>query len=271
MNDTEDLPVLAREFFTVTRVPHDPLTKAFLNRCQSHTIKANGKFYKYYQSGSGPTVLHVHGVHSNLGSMVAIAEGLLEQGYQVVVFDAPAHGEALGTTTDPAEVRGLIRAIYVRFGELHAVVAHSLGGLWALSALNGSVRANAFVSISTPSTQRFLVDKFAEMNDKDDGAIHELTQAIESLLGDGVWSEYSPSELVANIGVPGLIIHGDADEFVPLGHAEQLHSCWPSSTVARVDGAGHFDIVGSPEVREIISRYLQDASSDAQVVESIGG
>src|SRR5262245_30452336 len=125
---------LVQEWFRIAKLPHDPATKDFLNRCQSHTIKVAGKPYKYYQGGSGPTVLLVHGIRSNLGSMTAIAGDLVEQNYQVVLFDAPAHGEAPGTTTDPIEVREVIRGISERFTELHAVIGHSLGGLWSLSA-----------------------------------------------------------------------------------------------------------------------------------------
>jgi pimeloyl-ACP methyl ester carboxylesterase len=258
MSDTEDMHGLVQEFFKITKLPHDPFTKAFLNRCQSHTIKANGKFYKYFQSGSGPTVLHVHGVHSNLGSMVPIAEALLEQHYQVVLFDAPAHGEALGTTADPGEVRELIRGIYDRFPELHAVISHSLGGLWALSAWSHNVRAKTFISISSPSTKTFLVDKFAELNAMEGDMVHELVRQLESRLGKGVWTEYSPSEVVKKINIPGLIIHGETDDYVPVAHAEDLHSCWRRSTVEFVEGAGHFDIVESPEVRKIISTYLEE-------------
>jgi pimeloyl-ACP methyl ester carboxylesterase len=258
MSDTEDVLALVQEFFKITKLPHDPFTKAFLNRCQSHTIKANGKFYKYFQSGSGPIVLHVHGVHSNLGSMVTIAEALLEKNFQVVLFDAPAHGEALGTTADPGEVRELIRGMYDRFPELHAVISHSLGGLWALSAWSHDVRAKAFVAISSPSTKLFLVEKFAELNAMEGETIQELVRQLESRLGEGGWAEYSPSEVVKTINVPGLIIHGETDDYVPPAHAEDLHSCWRRSTVEFVEDAGLFDIVESPEVRKIISTYLQE-------------
>jgi pimeloyl-ACP methyl ester carboxylesterase len=223
----------------------------------SHTIKAKGRFYKYCQCGSGPTVLHVHGVHSNLGSMVAIAEAVLDHNYQVVLFDAPAHGEALGTTTDPSEVRDLIRGIYDRFPELHAVICHSLGGLWALSAWNGNVGAKTVISISAPATMRFLVDKGAEVAGMDGDMVQELARQLESHLGKGMWTEYSPSEVVKTIDTPGLIIHGETDDYVPLEHAENLHSCWRQSTVEVIDDAGHFDIVDSPKVRTIISTHLQ--------------
>ncbi|GAA5086075.1 alpha/beta fold hydrolase [Nocardia iowensis] len=258
MSRTVETSRLVKEWFRIAKLPHDTATKEFLDRCQSHTVKVDGKFYKYYQSGSGPTVLHVHGVRSNLGSMTAIAGDLLEQNYQVVLFDAPAHGEALGESTDPIEVRAVIRAIAERFPELHAVVGHSLGSLWSLSAWAHGLRAKAFVSISSPATMRFLVDKMADFFPIDSDQLQELADQIEGRLGANVWTEFSPSEVVKAVDVPGLIIHGTNDDYVPPANAEELHAHWRGSTVELIDGADHFDIVRSPKARKLIATFLEE-------------
>jgi pimeloyl-ACP methyl ester carboxylesterase len=257
MADANDIDSLVEKYWRINKVAHDPSAKDFISQCQSHTIKANGKPYKYFQRGSGPTVLHVHGLHSNLGSTVPIAQSLLEQNYQVVLFDVPGHGEALGSSTNPLEVRELIRGMCDRLGDLHAVVAHSLGGLWAISAWNSNIHAKAFVSISTPSNHRFLVEKFAEMHGVGSGQVQELFREIEGLLGEAAWTEYSPSEIVKTIDVPGLIIHGANDNFVPPKHAVDLHSNWRQSTLEIIEGAGHLDVVGSPKVLTLIGAFLR--------------
>jgi len=254
----EDVQRLAEEFWTIGKVPHDPFTTAFLATCQSHTIKVDGKPYKYYQAGAGPTVLLVHGVHSYLGSMVPVATALLEQNCQVVLFDAPAHGAAPGTSTDPVEASGLIRALYDRLDGLRAVVCHSLGGLWALAAWHSGVRATTFVSISTPSDMQFLVDKFVEMRQIAADQVPDLVRLLEGRVGEGLWTDYSPAEIVKTIDIPGLILHGTADEFVPPEHAGRLHASWRRSTLEMIPGARHFDILRSPEVLKIISKYLQE-------------
>ncbi|MFE9403451.1 alpha/beta fold hydrolase [Streptomyces sp. NPDC006530] len=254
---SESVDDLVERFYTVVKLPHDPFAKAFLNRCRSHTVKADGRFYKYFQSGSGPTVLLVHGLNTNLGSMVPIAEDLLDQGYRVVLFDVPPHGEALGSTGDPAEIRSLLRALYDRLPDLHAVICHSMGGLWALTAWQAGVNVRAVVSVSAPVAKRFLIEKFAEVNALDDDRVRELTGEIERRFGGTVWEEYSALRAVRDLDVPGLVIHGTADDYVPPTHAEQLHAGWRQSTVRLVEGAGHFDIVEAPGVRKIISAYLR--------------
>lgn len=249
---------LLQRFFEVAQLPHDPFAKAFLGHCQSHTIKAGGKFHKYFQRGTGPSVLLVHGIYSNLGSMVTLAEALVEQHYRVVLFDAPAHGESLGTAADPMEVRELVRGLYGRLGELHAVVCHSLGALWALSAWSEDVRARTVVSISAPADARFPIEKFAELNQLDGDAVEELVRQMESRFGPDVWAELSPATLVRTIDVPGLVLHGTKDDYVPPEHAAQLHSNWRGSRMELVDGADHFDIVESPTVLQTISAHLRE-------------
>jgi pimeloyl-ACP methyl ester carboxylesterase len=254
-----DIDGLVQQFWTVAKAPHDDAAKAFLARGESHTVEAGGASYEYFRVGTGPTVLCVHGVHSNLASMVGIAEQLLEHGYEVVLFDAPAHGEAPGTTTNPIEVRGLIRAVVADVGELDAIVTHSLGGLWTLASWSEDWTAKAFVSISSPATLWFLLEKFAQFNSLGGDQVEELGRALESSVGGRLWADFSPVEIVKTLDVPGLIIHGTKDELVPADHAAQLHEGWRGSTVELVDGAGHYDIAAAPRVREMVPAYLEKA------------
>ncbi|MBB5939894.1 alpha/beta fold hydrolase [Streptomyces zagrosensis] len=260
MSHAEAMPDLVREFCKVTRLPHDPFAKEFLNRCRSHTIKVNGRFYKFFQSGKGPTVLLVHGVNANLGSMVTMADELLGQGYRVVLFDVAGHGEALGAAAvDPGEIRDLLRGIYDRIADLHAVICHSMGGLWALSAWHGELNAKALVSISSPASMMFLVEKFAELHALEGDQVQELIGQIGNCFGKDVWATYSPAEVVKTINVPGLIIHGAADAYVPPAHAKDLHAGWPQANMELIEGAGHFDIMESLQVRSLVSAYLREA------------
>lgn len=249
---------LARDFWTVQRLPHSPRSVAFLGQCQSFTVKVEGAAYKYYQRGAGPTVLLMHGVHSNLTSMLGIAEELLARGYRVVLFDAPAHGDSPGAMTDPVEISAVIQAVAARFDGFEAIVGHSLGLLWLLVAWNNGVRAKAVVSLSAPATMMFLIDRFAEMHALDDDRVRGLVRSIEGRLGDTVWADLSPTENAKTIGVPCLIAHGAQDDFVPPSHADQLHASWAGSTLEVVDGVGHFDIVKSPDVRERVAQFIQD-------------
>src|SRR5262249_716720 len=141
---------------------------------------------------------------------------------------------------------------------LHANVSQAPGRLCALSAWNDDVRARAIVTLSTPSSKRFLLDKFAVMFSLDSDTTQAVAAEIEGLLGAGVWTEYSPAENARKITVPGLIIHGASDEFVPPQHAEELHANWSNSPMELIEGTGHAETARSPKVLALIPEYLQD-------------
>jgi pimeloyl-ACP methyl ester carboxylesterase len=258
MNREEKIAGVVQKYWEILKVPHDEFAKDFLKQCQSYSVRLNERIYKYYRRGSGPTVVLVHGYNNNLGTMVTIAEDLLEQGYRVVLFDAPAHGEAAGSRTDPLEVRELIRKIGSQLGEIHAVVGYSLGVLWTLSAWSEAFRPKVLISIAAPSNFKFSVAKFVEMHKVDDDIAEGLTAQLEQRFGATVWRDFSPSEIVKSIGMPGLIIHGKNDEFIPAAHAEQLHANWDKAKVEMLEDVGHFDIVASQKTRKLITSYLRE-------------
>lgn len=254
----EEMVGIEQKYWEIMKIPHDEFTREFLKQCQSCSVRANNAIYKYYRRGSGPTVVLVHGYNNNLGIMVAIAEDLLEQGFRVVLFDAPAHGEAVGARTNPLEVRDLIRKISSQLGEIHAVVGYSLGTMWTLAAWGDDFRPKTLVSIASPSDFRFSVRKFVEMQQAGEAAAEELSIQLEKRFGKTVWADLSPSELVKNLEVPGLIIHGANDDFVPPDHAEQLQASWGDARVEVLDGLGHFDIPGSLKTRKLVTTYLRE-------------
>ena len=51
--------------------------------------------------------------------------------------------------------------------------------------------------------------------------------------------EYSPKEAAAMATVPILIIHGDADKFVPLSMSEEIQKANPSIILEVIEGAEH--------------------------------
>lgn len=60
------------------------------------------------------------------------------------------------------------------------------------------------------------------------------------------------------LDVPGLVIHGAKDDFVPPAHAQALYDAWPGATLEIVDGAGHFEILGLAAVGKRVGAYLRE-------------
>ena len=244
-------------YWRIIKVPHDERTKTFLRQSQSEVVEVNNTSYTYYRQGPGPTVVLVHGLNTNLGSMVPLAQDLVEHGFTVVLFDAPAHGEASGITTDPNEIRDVLRMIARQLGEIHAFVGHSLGAFWTLYAWNDECRAETLVSIAAPSTYRFLVDGFVQLHQVSSEIAEGIVADMEKRFGESVWTEFSPAELVGRLDVPGLIVHGGSDTRIPPAHAQHIKAMWSGAQVEILAGAGHFDVLGSPALRQLVTGFVE--------------
>ncbi len=259
MNDAREIAGAVLKYYAIFRIPHDAATQEFLAGCQKDTVQRGSHGYAYHTRGEGPTVLLAHGLHSNLGSLVPIARDLVEQGFRVVLFDMPAHGEAPGTGTNQVEAREVIHKIAARVGPLKAIVCHSLGSVWALSAWGEAFNAQTLVSIASPSNYRFLVDKFAQLQKLRPEIAEGVARQLERRFGETLWNDCSPAEIVKTLGVPGLVLHGSNDDFVPPDHARQIHANWPGARLEMLDtDVSHFEIAASAQVRGLVTAWLKD-------------
>ncbi|MEZ4682380.1 MAG: alpha/beta fold hydrolase [Caldilineaceae bacterium] len=79
---------------------------------------AAAAYYVKYSWGSGPTVLLVHGWAGRGSQLAPLVAPLVNAGYRVVAFDAPAHGDSPGDRTNLLEVSNLIRTLSQEYAAL---------------------------------------------------------------------------------------------------------------------------------------------------------
>ena len=72
-------------------------------------------------------VMLVHGWSGRSTQLYAFADKLLENGYMVISFDGPAHGNSSGTTTMMPEFLETIKKINSTYGPFEAAIGHSFG------------------------------------------------------------------------------------------------------------------------------------------------
>ena len=99
-----------------------------------------------YEYGRGEKkVLLVHGWSGRGTQLVKIADELVKLGYQIVSFDAPAHGKSEGKTTIMTEFITSILEIEKQLGPFEFAIGHSLGAKEALylAAFDERIKAAA--------------------------------------------------------------------------------------------------------------------------------
>jgi pimeloyl-ACP methyl ester carboxylesterase len=73
--------------------------------------------------------LIIHGFGSSVISFDYYVSALTQKGYQVLAFDAPAHGRSPGKKLDALLYKEILKDIITQMGPIHAFIAHSYGGI----------------------------------------------------------------------------------------------------------------------------------------------
>lgn len=94
----------------------------------------------YEYGKSDRKVLLVHGWSGRGTQLFKIADELLDNGYSVVSFDAPAHGKSKGNTTIMSEFIASILEIEKQYGPFEFAIGHSLGGMSVLNAIKDGLK-----------------------------------------------------------------------------------------------------------------------------------
>lgn len=84
--------------------------------------------YRWNKGGSRK-ILIAHGFRSSAVNFEHFAKRLATKGFDVIAFDAPAHGLSEGKTLNALEYKNFIDAIHKTFGPFDGYLTHSYGGL----------------------------------------------------------------------------------------------------------------------------------------------
>lgn len=162
--------------------------------------------------GKFPCVITCHGYYSTKDSekYVAIANRLCGERFAVFRFDFRGCGESEGSieeTTLSGRVSDLESALrfvrnHTRISGRIGLLGSSMGGCVAIIRAAKDEGIKAVTAWSTPFHLSGLFEK------------ERLNRDVE---------RYNMLEIVGRVAAPILIIHGDADELIPVNHAEDLY------------------------------------------------
>ncbi|MDH5359402.1 MAG: alpha/beta fold hydrolase [Gammaproteobacteria bacterium] len=203
-----------------------------------------GEVAVYQWGNEGPGVLLIHGWNGRGTQLAGFAQPLIDAGYRVLAFDGPGHGDSPGRWTTIFRLCEATRAVVEKFGPMEAVIAHSFGGAVTAYALNHHLAVSRVVSISSPASIRYLVERFCEAMRIPGSVQQRLERRIEQRMttgmGEDIWECISPESNARRIkGVPALIVHDHDDHDVDVSHGQRLHQAWQGSELLETRGLGH--------------------------------
>jgi pimeloyl-ACP methyl ester carboxylesterase len=205
-------------------------------------------------SGKGKKVLLMHGWGgTGLGFQYLIGE-LVREGYDVIAYDAPAHGASEGKRTNLVQWMHVLGQFLRREEPVFAVIGHSVGALESALTLARTGNEGPKLVLAGPplSAPSFFQDTFelfrirpkviskvyglVRTRLKDDLLAMDLRHCMDMIAADRI-----------------LLIYDGRDELVRSAEIETFLAENPGLQSVKIRGEGHFRILKNPEaVREIV-------------------
>ncbi len=203
--------------------------------------------------------LILHGFGSAAHKFENYATRLAEKGYEVLAFDAPAHGESDGTTTNAIEYSQMIKNVIEQYGHVQSFIAHSFGGISLSLALEETEHDETtkvvFIAPATETTS--AVDgAFSMLKLKSKSVRNEFDKIVLEVSGKKTeW--FSMRRAMHNINASILWIHDEEDDITPWADAlkvkEDNHS---NINFVLTKGLGHRKIYHDPEIKNRVIDFL---------------
>ncbi len=210
-------------------------------------VKANGK-----------TILICHGYASYFYKFEKYIQPLLRNGFRVIGFDAPAHGQSDGKYINIVIYKEAIEHIINKFGPIDHFMGHSLGGI-TLAMIAEEIQLpeqHKFVLIApaTKTTTTFA-NYFAMMHFSEPvikAFYNELNKQTDKPI-----SYFEADRAVENFKGPLLWVHDEGDRVCPYSDLKKFQINAPNNIKFLITkGLGHNKVYKTPEVVDQILAFL---------------
>jgi pimeloyl-ACP methyl ester carboxylesterase len=230
-------------------------------------IPVNGRQAVTYRWGDGSRpVLLVHGWQSRGSRMSGFVPALLDQGFSVLAFDVPGHGDATGRSTTILDYRDTVRALHDQYGPFEALIAHSLGVLGSFYALANGAEAKRVVTISGVCDFAYPLREFTSTLRLRPQLTAALQARIAQKLFPGRPAELTPFSVTHGVGVvssPLLVIHDEDDTRIEVAQGRRLAGAYgDQARLMTTTGLGHRRILTDPDVVTAVLTFVTESAGD---------
>jgi pimeloyl-ACP methyl ester carboxylesterase len=203
-------------------------------------------------------VLILHGFESSVVNFDKYIPPLLKKGYEVLAFDAPAHGRSTGKIINAVDYKNFILHIQKAYGPVYNFITHSFGGLALGLALEEMPHDDTWkVVFIAPATESVrAMNNFFHFIKLDDEVKQEFEKLIEEANGKPL-SWYSVARAAENIKAHVLFLQDKQDLQTPFEDVEPImKKGYPNFRYVITDGLGHRQIYKDAGSIKTIMEFL---------------
>ncbi len=215
------------------------------------------KIQVYTWGASGKRILLIHGWAGRGTQMAGIAETLVKNGFQVVSFDATAHGDSEGKTSAMPEFIACILHLEKQYGTFDFAIGHSLGGMALLQAVVSGFKAQKIVVIGVADSILDICKQFVEKLALKEKVAYALKAKMDVLL-QGDSEQLSAGVAAKSVAIPTLVIHDTHDTDVPLSWAKNVYKNLKNGKMLVTKGLGHRRVLWDTSVITSIMAFFDE-------------
>ncbi|MGN6492356.1 MAG: alpha/beta hydrolase [Agriterribacter sp.] len=250
----------AFELFCTPRKKKEMPVSPILTKAGQLTLITNGYSLHGYQwnKGGSKKILIVHGFESTAANFDRYAAKLVKKGYEVVAFDAQAHGKSAGTTITLPEYVQTLQQICHQYGSFDGYIAHSFGGL-ALAHLLEQVphHPNTKAVLIAPATETVSAIRHFFTLLRVNNRIKQPFEKLVAEKGGRPAEYYSIRRAIKHIQARVLWLHDRDDDITPFSDAETVQNDNNSNLqFIATQGLGHRKIYRDESVMKQILDFL---------------
>jgi pimeloyl-ACP methyl ester carboxylesterase len=219
-------------------------------------IDGIAKTVNVYIMGNSPKkVLLVHGWSGRGTQLGSIAYALVENGFETISFDAPAHGKSSGKTSDMTEFIAAILQLEQQLGPFEYAIGHSLGAMAVLNSIKRGLKVKKAVIIGSGDVIEDIMLGFTTRLGMKIATGKLMIDRFEQKFGQTI-NSYSAYMAAQDVNIPVLMFHDENDRDVHISAAHHIHNHLKDAELVVTHGLGHRKILGNKEVIKKIKDFL---------------
>ncbi len=208
--------------------------------------------------GGRRRVLLVHGWGGRGLQLGAMAQPLVEAGFDVIAYDAPGHGLSSGSRSSLPAMADAVGTMVRSLGGVDGIIAHSFGASACTNALarpQTTPDVQRLVYLSPATDMVGLTEQFTDLVGFGPHIAPRLRRGIERRFRVP-FEEWQSLGIARRMHHPLLVVHDREDREVSFAEGEALTQAWPGAELQATEGLGHRRILQQPSVVERVVSFL---------------
>jgi len=194
----------------------------------------------YRWKNAGQKILLIHGWESNSSRWKEAVERLHGLGYEIIAFDAPAHGLSAGKELHVPLFARCIQAIQEK-EQAHYAIGHSAGAMSIVYHAYAFTQAKSFdkvILLGAPSEMTKIIFDMAKVLSLKDSVIQSLNKFFKNKFGF-YFEEFSIAQFSNHLKSNTLVIHDKYDRIAPVDAAYSISNNLEHAELIITEGQGH--------------------------------